>query len=367
LLIDAHVVRAVGGPFLYEKVALAEPRPDEVLVRIVATGICHTDIAIATQYFPLPLPWVLGHEGAGVVEYIGAEVQHVAVGDHVVLSFDSCGACASCRDDQPAYCAQWFDLNLRGTRLDGSPMVTSPAGEHINGGFFRQSSFAQFALAHRRNVVKVRQDAPLELLAPLGCGIQTGAGAVLNVLRPAVGTSIAIFGAGAVGLAAIMAARINGCSEIVAFDKVPSRRALALELGATRALDPTEGCRQLIDKGGVDFSVEATGVPSVAEAAISVLTRSGTCGLLGTPPRDAKLSIDWPFLSLGRTVRGIVEGNADPNSFIPILVDHFMAGRLPIDRIIRFYDKADIQVAVEDCKRGVTIKPVVRYSSVASS
>lgn len=360
--VDAHVVRAAGGPFVLERVDLDEPRSDEVLVRIVATGICHTDLAIANQYFPLPLPWVLGHEGAGIVERVGGAVPDLEIGDHVVLSFTSCGECHSCLQGRPAYCDKWFDLNISGRREDGTDTIRDAQGAPVSACFFHQSSFAQFAIAQRRNVVRVRKDAPLEMLGPLGCGIQTGAGAVLNVLKPAPGASMAVFGAGAVGLAAIMAAKIAGCSRIIAVDKVDSRLALASDVGATMTLQGSNAAEQIIADGGVDFSIEATGLPAVAEAAISVLNRSGVCGVLGTPPRGGTLSIDWPFLSLGRTVRGIVEGDADPQVFIPQLVDYFLEGRLPLDKIVRFYSMRDFNEAVNDCHRGDAIKPVVRYS-----
>jgi len=171
--------------------------------------MCHSDIVVVKQEFPLPLPLVLGHEGAGIVAQVGAGVTHVAPGDPVVLSFDSCGHCPTCADAHPAYCGDFMPLNFAGTRLDGTPI--SGGATDVKGGFFYQSSFATFALAHARNVVKVRADAPLDLLGPLGCGVQTGAGAVLNVLKPKPGSSFCLFGAGAVG--ALLSARCDQRSD----------------------------------------------------------------------------------------------------------------------------------------------------------
>src|SRR5580693_4370229 len=207
----AAVVREKGGRFALERVCLDEPRPDEVLVRIRGVGMCHTDLVARDQYFPVPLPAVLGHEGAGVVEAVGSAVTKVAPGDHVVLSFASCGACANCRQGAYAYCDDLYGRNFSGARPDGSRTCCDADGHRIGGSFFSQSSFATRALATERNVVKIPSDVPVELMGPLGCGIQTGAGAVMNALRPKAGESIAIFGAGSVGMAAALAARVVGC------------------------------------------------------------------------------------------------------------------------------------------------------------
>lgn len=363
--IQAAVVRDIGGPFLNETLELDEPRGEEVLVRIVATGMCHSDLSVVHGHYPLGMPWVLGHEGAGVVEKVGAEVTHVVPGDHVVLSFASCGQCKPCKSGHAAYCEQLMPLNLYGKRLDGSPTLTGPGGE-VNGCFFQQSSFATHALAHRRNVVKVDKSAPLELLGPLGCGIQTGAGAVLNVLKPKAGSSFAVFGAGGVGMAALMGAKIAGCDPIVAVDPVASRRELARELGATLVIDPTsqDAVEILTAQGGVDFVIEATGIPAVVEAAIKVLAPQGTCGILGVPKPGSTATFDIGHVGGGRVVRGIIEGDADPHSFIPYLVEQHLAGNLPIDKLSRFYDLSDINEAMADSESGVAVKPILRVSPV---
>jgi aryl-alcohol dehydrogenase len=195
--IKGAVVRKEGGPFEVETLSLEEPRPDEVLVRVVATGMCHTDMVARDQLYDVPLPVVLGHEAAGVVEQIGSSVKRVAVGDPVVLTYMSCGHCKPCRRGDLSYCENLYALNFGGAREDGST-ATHGAGGPVHDHFFGQSSFGTFALAHERNVIKVPTSAPLELLGPLGCGIQTGAGAVINALKVSPGSSFAAFGGGAV-------------------------------------------------------------------------------------------------------------------------------------------------------------------------
>ena len=238
--VTAAVVRDQEQPFEIEELELEKPRAGEVLVRVVATGMCHTDLIVRDQWYPVPLPVVLGHEGAGIVERVGEGVTKLEPGDHVVLTFASCGRCANCLRGKPTYCLQFFGLNFGGARLDGSNAL-GKEGEPVHDRFFGQSSFATYAIATERNAIKVRDDTPLELLGPLGCGIQTGAGGVMNSLAPEAGTSMAIFGAGAVGMSAVMAARIVGCATVVAIDIIPERLELARELGATHTIDANEG------------------------------------------------------------------------------------------------------------------------------
>ena len=227
----AAVLHEHGGEFVLEDLELACPRPEDVLVRVVATGFCHTDQKVRNGARNVPLPVVLGHEGAGVVEAIGSGVTTVAVGDHVVLTFAYCGACANCRSGHPAYCEQMDELNFGAT---GS--VLTRAGEQMHSGFFGQSSFSTHALVNARSAVRVEPALPLDLLGPLGCSIQTGAGAILNVLRPEPGDSLAVWGVGAVGLSAVISAGWAGCESIVAIDVNPARLELARELGATHTI-----------------------------------------------------------------------------------------------------------------------------------
>lgn len=362
---QAAVVRQPGGPFELEMIRLKEPKPHEVIVRVVATGMCHTDMVARDQVYPVPQPIVLGHEGAGVVEAVGAEVNKVSPGDHVVLTFLACGTCRPCLEGSPASCQNFNALNFSGQRGDGSHALCDHDHQMLHDRFFGQSSFGAYAVADQRNVVKVRKDAPLELLGPLGCGIQTGAGAVLNALQVGAGHSFAAFGGGAVGLSAIMAALAAGATTVVAVDVVPERLALAKELGATHVInsktnDPVEVIRQ-ITGDGIDFTLESTGRPEVVRAAVEALRPRGMCGIVGASKPGTTFELDMnDVMQNCKVLRGIVEGDSIPDLFIPRLVDLFMQGRFPIDRLIRFYPFDQINQAAADSKQGKTIKPVIR-------
>lgn len=361
--VTAAVVRESGGPFILEELTLDDPQPDEIVVRVAAAGICHTDVVCRDQWFPVPLPLVLGHEGSGVVEAVGSAVTQVAPGDHVVMSLASCRKCEFCRTAAPGYCVEHYDLNFGGRRSDGSATLHS-GDEPVNGHFFAQSSFATYALASEHNVVKVSRDVPLHLLGPLACGIQTGAGSVMNSLAVRPGTSIVVFGTGAVGLSAIMAARIVGCTKIIGVDVHPGRLELATELGATAVIngrdhDSVEAILELTEGRGVDYTLETTAVPAVAKQAVESLALLGTCGLVGVPPAGTELTLDFHSVLFGRFVRGIIGGDARAQLFIPTLIDLWSQGRFPFDRLITAYPLADINQAVSDAESGATIKPII--------
>lgn len=361
--IKAAVVREKAQPFTIEELELDNPQPDEVLVRIVATGLCHTDLIVRDQYYPVALPAVLGHEGAGIVEQVGDRITKVKPGDRVVLSYLSCGHCVNCQKGDLSYCHQLYRCNFSGTRSDGSTTLHKNE-EVIYGNFFTQSSFATYALAQERNVVKVREDVPLEILGPLGCGIQTGAGAVLNSLDAKVGSSIAIFGTGSVGLSAIMAAVVAGCSTIIAVDINSERLKLSKELGATHTINasqtnPVEAIQEITGHG-VDYSLENTALPQVFRQAVDSLTMGGVCGLIGAPPLGTEVTFDMNNILFGRTIRGILEGDSIPDIFIPQLIDLYLQGRFPFDRLITFYNLEQINQAAEDSEQGRVIKPVLR-------
>jgi aryl-alcohol dehydrogenase len=360
LSMRAAVVREAGGPFVLEALRLEAPRADEVLVRIAGVGVCHTDLICRDQVYPVPFPVVLGHEGSGVVEAVGEAVDDIRVGDHVVLSFNACGSCRNCLRGMPSRCLAIFESNFACMRSDGSSALSCGV-ERVHGHFFAQSSFASHALARRRSVVKIRDDVPLALMGPLGCGIQSGAGAVLNNLQPPAGSSLAVFGCGAVGLSAVMAAVVAGCTDIVAIDPNPLRRQLALELGAHRQIDPASNdpvvCLQ--QGGGVDSSVECTGLPQVMRQAVDALNVTGTCALIGAAPPGTEVTLDMNSIMFGRTVRGVIEGDAVPAIFIPTLVELYRQGRFPIDRLVRFYPLDDIQQAVADAEQGLVVKAVL--------
>jgi aryl-alcohol dehydrogenase len=365
--IKAAVVRQKGGPFQIETLRLEDPRPNEVLVRIVATGMCHTDMVARDQLYTVPMPVVLGHEGAGTVEQVGSSVKKLTPGDHVVLTYMWCGHCKPCLNANLTYCANFYALNFGGAREDGSTATHDKRGA-VRDHFFGQSSFGTFALSHERNVVKVPANAPLELLGPLGCGIQTGAGAVMNGLKVRPGSSFATFGGGAVGLSAVMAARVAGATTIIAADVVPSRLALAKELGAThtvnsRDTDPVEAVRK-ITGGGADFTLESSGRPAVLRQAIDALAICGSCGIVGAPALGTEASFDVNgVMTTGKRIIGIIEGDSVPDLFIPSLVELYQQGRFPFDKLIKFYTLDQINQAAEDSEKGVTIKPIVRLES----
>jgi aryl-alcohol dehydrogenase len=361
--VTAAVIEERSAKFKLDTVELDGARSDEVLVKIAATGICHTDLHARDGYFPMPYPGVYGHEGAGVVAEVGTAVDNLAVGDHVVISFPWCGECKHCRAGRRAYCRRGSELKSRGTRADGS-LTMRRNGSPVYASFFQQSSFASYALAPARDVVKVRGDVPLEMLGPLACGIQTGAGAVLNVMAPDPGQAFAVFGAGSVGLAGLMAAKLAGCEPIIAVDIRANRLDLAQALGASHTIDNSRedavAAIRRITNGGVHFTLETSAVPAVFRQAVDCLQTCGACVLVGSARRGTEVSFEMPVLQAGRAVRGVIQGDSQPEQFIPHLVDLFAAGRFPIDRLVTFYDFADIERAAADAVAGTTIKPVLR-------
>ncbi|MFC9502805.1 NAD(P)-dependent alcohol dehydrogenase [Streptomyces sp. NPDC057002] len=367
----AAVARVGEDTFHWERVVLDDPRADEVLVRLVATGLCHTDLSVLAGRLPTPLPAVLGHEGAGVVEAVGADVVGVSPGDKVVLSFNSCGRCDSCRTGAPTRCGTFFPLNFGAARPDGSTPVHTEDGTPLGGLFFGQSSMARHALVSAQSVVRVdaADEEELALLAPVGCGIQTGVGAVLNLLRPNPGETVAVFGAGAVGLSAVMAARLSGAGDIVVADVVPSRLALATELGATHTIDSGSEdlgkCLAEISGGvGVDYVVETTGAPPLLELAATAIKTYGTVAVIGAPAAGSRASFDINALIDGRTIRGVTEGGSDRITFIPALVRLVRQGRLPYEKFVRFYAPDELDKAVAEARSGRTIKPVIRFGDI---
>jgi aryl-alcohol dehydrogenase len=366
--IQAAVTESKGAPFEIRSVALDDPRSDEVLVRVVACGICHTDLIIRDQWYPVPLPAVLGHEGAGVVEAVGDAVSKVRVGDHVAMSYGSCGACANCQGGQPWVCHDFFARNFGATRPDGSTALRV-GDQPIHSHFFAQSSFASHAMATEANVVKLDPDVPLDIVAPFGCGIQTGAGAVLRAFRPEAGTSIAVFGVGTVGLSAVMAARVAGCTTIIGIDVRGSRLDLASDLGATHVVnagseDAVEAIMRATGGVGADFSIDATGSPEVLRQAVYCTGPGGVCGLIGAPPFGTEVSLDMnQILAMGRTLRGIVEGQSVPDVFLPRLIELWRQGRFPVERLMTHYSFEDIEQAAHDAEEGKVVKPVLRMES----
>lgn len=374
--IRAAVLREKGGTLSIEDVMLDAPKDDEVLIKLEACGVCHTDLMIRDGGYPTPLPLILGHEGAGKVIATGGAVKSVKIGDKVILSYAACGSCASCNAGEPAYCWHHMEMNFSGFRYQDGKWETASAlswpednanseAQPLHGAFFQQSSFATHAVALESNVVVVPDDADLQTLAPLGCGFQTGAGAVFNTLKPKVGSSIVIYGVGNVGLAAIAAAKSIGAGNIIAVDPNSDRRTLALEFGAHHTFPPGEASVEKLTSllgGGADFSIDTTGRPQVLRAATDILAPRGVAGLIGGSPLGTEVSIDMTHLLFGRTVRGILQGDSRPKDFIPKLVALQRKGKFPIEKLIKTYPLSDINNAIADMESGRVVKPVLLMS-----
>ncbi len=367
LQITAAVARAPGAEFTLETVELEDPRPDEILVRIAAVGVCHTDLVAREGAMPFSMPAVLGHEGAGVVEKVGSAVTKVAAGDRVALTFRSCGACDRCASGDPAYCRTMPMLNYIGMRPDGSKAL-SQGETAVSSNFFGQSSFATYALAYERNVLKLPADIPFEIAAPLGCGVQTGAGGVMLALGCETGSSLLITGGGAVGLSAVMGAAIQGCNPIIVVEPHAARRHLALELGATHALDPAKdtdlaAAVRAIAPHGVDYAFDTTGRSDTLATIMASLGAKGVLGIVGIPAPGSPMPGDLgQVLTFGQSVRGIIEGDSDPDVFIPQLITHWRAGRLPLEKLVKTYAFDRINDAIAAQHLGDCVKVVLTLS-----
>ncbi len=362
---NAAVMPEQHGRWVIETLEVADPGPNEVLVRVVASGICQTDVHARDGFAPIPCPAVYGHEGAGVVEQVGSAVTSLKPGDHVIMANPSCGECPDCLEGFETYCSRSNALKVSGYRADGSSLSFSRGTEPVYGSFFQQSSFASYTLATERNTIRVPSDAPLDVLAAFPCGVNTGAGAVFNVLKPKPGDSYVAFGTGTVGFAGLMAAKISGCDPIIAVDLFDSRLDLARELGATHtvnAKDPNlvEEVRRLAGNRGARFCLEAAGAPEALRAAVDVLAPRGTACLVGSARAGTDVALEMTTIQQGRVVRGCVQGESDVQTFLPSLIERFQKGELPVDRLVRHYDHADINDAVADMLAGTTIKAVLR-------
>ncbi|MBA4609139.1 NAD(P)-dependent alcohol dehydrogenase [Aeromicrobium sp. Marseille-Q0843] len=364
--VTAAVARSQGAPLTIEELELDELRHGEVRVRMVGVGICHTDAIVRDGVYPTPLPAVLGHEGSGIVEAIGDGVTSVAPGDHVVLAAAYCGHCTRCRRGEMAYCENLMAADFGGRRLDGSTALSAD-GEAISSHFFGQSSFSTHANVVEESVVKIPADVPLEHLGPLGCGFNTGAGTVLNELQPEIGSTLAVFGAGAVGAAAIMAAKVRDCATIIAVDIHDSRLELARELGATHVINSrTEDLGQTLasitNGAGVDYVVDTTGRPELLRAAADGIAVRGTVALVAATRPGTEVSFEiGASLVKGWTFKTVVQGSSVPQSFLPQLIQLWREGRFPIDALITEYSLDDINQGFADSADGTTIKPVVIF------
>jgi len=358
-------VAYIGQPgFKYETVEIEAPRADEILVRVLGVGLCHTDLVFSSGAAPYPFPAVFGHEGSGVVEAVGADVTKVKPGDSVLITFRSCGACDRCGTGDAAYCRTMPLLNYTGRRTDGTSAISNEAGP-VSSNFFGQSTFAGHAITYERNVVKVDPSLPVEIMGPLGCGIQTGAGAVMRSLAAKKGSAFLVTGGGSVGLSAVMGAKIQGCATIILVEPMESRRKLAMELGATHCIDPTAtadvpAAVRAIAPMGVDNALDTTGIPAVQAAALACLGSKATLGLVGVSAPGTPMPGDVnTVMTFGQAVKGIIEGDSDPDEFIPELIEHFKAGRLPFDKLVKKYRLSEINEAIAAQHHGDCVKAVL--------
>lgn len=368
--IKALVVEEKHGPFVLQQLDLEEPARGEALVRVTASGVCHTDEITRHGDMPMPFPSVLGHEGAGVVEKVGAGVTGIAPGDKVIIGWPSCGTCRNCLDGQPRYCLRTGEALVSGRRFKGEKAGTtaySRDGQPMNGHFFGQSSFATHSIVSADALVKVPDEVPLDLMGPLACGLGTGAGAVLNEARPRLGDSVLIVGVGAVGLAAIMAARNSGVTKIIAADLHDNRLKMAEEFGATHTIN--SGRDDLVDAvrritgSTVDYAFDCTGVIPVIEKLAETVGMLGHLVLIGGAPANARFSLDHLSTLWGKRVIGVLGGGGRSGQLIPALVDLFRQDRFPFDRLVRFYEMDQIEEALEDSKSGAVIKPILKMPS----
>jgi len=360
----AAVLYQPGKPLVVEEVELDDPGENEVTVKLVGTGVCHTDLGV--QETGLVVPMVLGHEGAGVVHKTGPGVTSHKPGDHVVLTgAASCGRCATCRKGPPVMCETYRPFYFNGYLPGKHLRLRNSKGQSIHH-FFMQSSFAEYAVVPADCAVKVREDAPLDTVGVLGCGVKTGLGAVINKLRPEVGSSIAVFGCGGVGMSSIMGARLSGAGRIIAVDVLDSKLKAAVEFGATHLINSKREnavarVRQLTG-GGADYSVMAVGSADVIPQAFDCLRFGGTCVVVGAPPDGGKASVDLLSLIREKNLTGSSMGSGVSSLDIPAWVDLFMQGRLPLDKLVtRRYPLAEINTAFKALAGGEVIKPVIVF------
>lgn len=356
----AAILRAVGEPLRIEDIALAPLAPDQVRVRIAASGVCHSDLSQATGSLPAGTPCVLGHEGAGVVEAVGSEVRHVSPGDHVVIAWvAACGHCWFCLRGEVHLCRNAIRDSYTmpyATDVAGTPLFTSMG----------VSSFATATNCLARAVVPIDADIPLEIASLIGCGVATGAGAALNTAPVEHGSSVAVIGLGGVGLAALMAARVRGAADIIAVDPVAARREAATALGATHAVDPAAGdvanqIRAVTGRRGADFVFEAVGRHATIETAIDATRRGGTTCIVGAAPVDERVSLSaYDLYMHGKTLVGCQYGSVVPGRDFPLLLKLWRAGRLPLEQLITGRIALDeVNRAFDDLANGRGIRSVI--------
>lgn len=362
--ITAAVLRTNDGPFTVEELTLGDPGAHEVLVKMVAAGMCHTDLLareLPPEFFAGPM--VYGHEGSGIVEAVGTGVTSVKPGDHVVLSFNSCGDCPACNRGRLPYCLNFSLHNTSGRRPDGTSSLTDAGGNVVGSHYFGQSSFASHSVVAERSVVKVDDAYDISKLGPLGCGVQTGAGAVLNTLSVTPGSSLVIVGSGALGLSAVMAAKVAGAATIIAIDRHRSRLDLATTYGATHTIssDAAGWAAEIIGITGIgaDFAFDTTGNAALVRSVFDGLNGLGVLGIAGVGLGE--LNIPMFAMLSGRVIKGVMEGDSTPSEFIPHLAELNAAGRFPFDQLITTFPFDQINEAEAASASGAVIKPVLLF------
>lgn len=361
--VTAAVLNAYDTPFVIEELELSGPQQGEVLVKIIASGICHTDGLAQHADLPFPTPGVLGHEGAGYVEEVGAGVTGFEKGDAVIIGWPWCGECEHCLNGQPRYCDQLGPLLVAGSRGDGSTSLKR-GDEEIHSHFFGQSSFSTYVVAKASSLVKAPAGTDIAKLGPLACGISTGAGAVFNALKPELGSSIVVWGTGAVGLAAIMAAKNTGASTIIGVDLHDSRLKLATKYGATHVInagsgDTVEKIREICG-GPADYSIECTGNLKVVRQAIDSVGMMGTACLIGGAPAGAEFTVDHLSTLWGKRIIGILGGESTSKKLITGLLELNAQGRFPYDELIQEFTLDQVNEALAASYSGEVLKPVIR-------
>ncbi|KAF5239229.1 hypothetical protein FANTH_10031 [Fusarium anthophilum] len=368
----AYVVNEAKADFELVPVVLDEVRADEVLVEMRYSGICHTDIVLQQGLLPMvEFPAVFGHEGAGIVRHLGQDVHipGLKIGDAVALSFNTCGTCKPCSSGHPAFCFTHPQVNHNAVRIgDRSTPGRLSDGRSVRTQYFGQSSFSKMSVVNAKCIVKCPYPEDMHLYAPLGCGLQTGAGTIMNVLRPTPKDSLVVFGLGSVGLAALMAARHLGVEELIAVDIMPARLDLARELGASHTLNSREETDVVetikkITGGGAAFAVDCTGIPKVIEDTISSIGSMGKAAVVGVPPADVQIKLNpLEFLLENKTFIGVIEGDSNPPVFIPELIELHRAGKFPIEKLCQTYHFSELPQAIADMHSGKVIKPVIDWS-----
>ncbi len=357
---------ANSRPLEIVEVELAPPGPGEVLVRVRAAGLCHSDLSVIDGNRPRPMPMVLGHEGAGEVVELGSGVQGLVAGDHVVTAFvPSCGHCGPCRDARPALCEPGFAANSAGTLLSGARRLQR-AGAAVNH-HLGVSCFAEYAVIAQESLVRIDRSVSFAQAAVFGCAVMTGTGAVLNTAALPRGASVAVLGLGGVGLAALLGTRLREARDIVAVDLSDKKLALARELGATRcynAADPDVVAKIREDsKGGLEFSFEMAGSVRALETAWHITRRGGTTVTAGLSHPEAKFSVGHlSIVAEERTLKGSYLGSCVPSRDIPLYIQYFQQGKLPVDRLLaERLTLNDINAGFDRLASGETVRQIVEF------